>query len=33
MHTALLNKAKAVPLTAVILKESYQQVANKILSE
>jgi len=33
MNTALLNKAKAVPPTAVILKESYWLLAGKILSE
>lgn len=33
MIDALSNKSKAVPLTPVILEESYLQVADKILSE
>jgi len=33
MNTALLNKVEAVPPAGVILEESYQHVANKILPE
>jgi len=33
MHTALLNKVKAVPPTGVILEESYWLPANKFPSE